>query len=91
MPADLVAVVDPYERKRSRVSEEAVRHELNRRRCLELLRSLDSHHPENLATAMLGIARMWQRLAQSRPRPVVPAVDLPLSRRPQQGWQDAEG
>jgi hypothetical protein len=54
MPSELVAGTDPYKSNNSRFIAEAVRHELRRRRPLELVRSIDSPHPESLALAALG-------------------------------------
>ena len=62
MPAELVAGVDRYESNRSRFITEAVRHELKRRRHLELLRSLDEPHPDSLATAALGLEAWGEAL-----------------------------
>lgn len=52
MPAELIAGIDRIEANRSRFIAEAVRHELQRRQRLELLRSLDSPHPDSTATAV---------------------------------------
>jgi metal-responsive CopG/Arc/MetJ family transcriptional regulator len=54
MPAELVAEIDRSESNRSRFIAEAVRHELQRRLRLELQCSLQSPHPESLATAALA-------------------------------------
>ena len=56
MPAELVAGIDRIEANRSRFIAEAVRHELQRRQRLELLRSLEAPHPDS-ATIAVAMAR----------------------------------
>lgn len=90
MPAQLVAGIDRYDRNRSRFIAEAVRHELKRRRRLELLRSLDSPHPESLATAALRLQTLGDSLPDHDGDLLDPAAGLPLSWNTPQGWQDAE-
>ncbi len=65
MPAELVAGVDRYERNRSRFITEAVRHELKRRRHLELLLSLDEPQAGGLGW---GAAHRRQRSARPHRR-----------------------
>ena len=48
LPNDLVRGIDRHDRNRSKFVAEAVRHELDRRRRLELRRSLQNPHPENV-------------------------------------------
>jgi len=48
MPAELVARIDRIERNRSRFNSVSIRHELQR--------SLQSPHPDSLATAAVGLA-----------------------------------
>jgi hypothetical protein len=62
MPAELVAGMDRYARNRSGFIAEAVRHELKRRRRLELQGSLDQPHPESLATESLGLTAWRETL-----------------------------
>lgn len=91
MPAELVAGIDRYERNRSRFIAEAVRHELKRRRRLELLRSLESPHPESLATATLGLQTWGDALPDHDGDLLDPAAGLPLRWSAEHGWQDADG
>ncbi len=56
LPSDLVAGIDRYERNRSRFIAKAVEHELARRRREELLRSIESPHPEATELADLGLS-----------------------------------
>lgn len=56
LPAELVESIDRYEHNRSRFIAEAVEHELGRRRREELLRSLESPHPEAVELAETGLA-----------------------------------
>ena len=52
---DLLEGIDRLERNRSRFIAQAVEHELVRRRRLELLRSLESPHPEAASLADVGL------------------------------------
>lgn len=88
MPAELVAGVDRYERNRSRFITEAVRHELKRRRHLELLRSLDEPHPDTLATAALGLEAWAEALPTEDSDLLDPTAGLPLRWSANQGWQE---
>jgi hypothetical protein len=88
MPAELVAGVDRYERNRSRFITEAVRHELKRRRHLELLRSLDEPHPDSLATAALGLEAWGEALPTEDSDLLDPTAGLPLRWSANQGWQE---
>ena len=78
MPAELIAGIDRIEANRSRFIAEAVRHELQRRQRLELLRSLDSPHPDSTATAALpdGDNDLLD-----------PNAGMALEWRPESGWQ----
>ena len=88
MPAELVAGVDRYERNRSRFITEAVRHELKRRRHLELLRSLDEPHPDSLATAALVLEAWAGALPTEDSDLLDPTAGLPLRLSANQGWQE---
>lgn len=80
--------VDRYERNRSRFITEAVRHELKRRRHLELLRSLDEPHPDSLATAALGLEAWAGALPTEDSDLLDPTAGLPLRWSANQGWQE---
>jgi len=88
MPAELVAGVDRYESNRSRFITEAVRHELKRRRHLELLRSLDEPHPDSLATAALGLEAWGEALPTEDSDLLDPTAGRPLRWSANQGWQE---
>jgi len=90
MPAELVAGIDRVERNRSRFIAEAVRHELQRRRRLELLRSLEEPHPDSLATAALGLERWGQELPAGDSGLLDPRGGVPLDWSAEQGWQEPE-
>jgi hypothetical protein len=62
LPVELIADIDRYERNRSRFITEAVEHELVRRRREDLLRSLQSPHPEAAELAEAGLADWAARL-----------------------------
>jgi len=86
MPAELVSSIDHYEANRSRFIAEAVRHELRRRRRLELQRSLDTPHPDSLATAALGLQAWAEALPDTERDLLDPAAGVPLRWSPEQGW-----
>ncbi len=82
MPAERVTVtlssetvksIDRREQNRSRFIQEAVRHELQRRRREELYRSLRNPHPESLQTVDLGFDDWAQQLPDES---VTDLVDL---------------
>ncbi len=54
LPTDLVRDIDRLEKNRSRFIQDAARHELERRRCELLQRSLRSPHPETADLAEAG-------------------------------------
>lgn len=90
MPADLVAGIDRYERNRSRFIADAVRHELKRRRRLELLRSLEAPHPECLPTAALGLKAWGDALPGEDSDLLDPSAGMALHWSAERGWQDGE-
>jgi Predicted transcriptional regulators containing the CopG/Arc/MetJ DNA-binding domain and a metal-binding domain len=90
MPADLVAGIDRFERNRSRFIADAVRHELKRRRRLELLRSLEGPHPDSITTAALGLESWHQGLSDGDDNLLDPRAGVPLRWSEEQGWQEPE-
>lgn len=62
IPSELLRDVDRLERNRSRFIQEAVRHEVERRRLEEMERSLRNPHPESTALAAEGMADWAARL-----------------------------
>lgn len=89
MPSELVAGIDRIEGNRSRFVAEAVRHELQRRQRLELLRSLEAPHPDSAATAALGLADWAEALSEGDSDLLDPSAGVPLHWRPESGWQVA--
>ena len=89
MPSELVAGIDRIEGNRSRFVAEAVRHELQRRQRLELLRSLEAPHPDSVATAALGLADWAEALPEGDSDLLDPSAGVPLQWRPESGWQVA--
>ena len=89
MPSELVAGIDRIEANRSRFIAEAVRHELQRRQRLELLRSLEAPHPDSAATAALGLADWAEALPEGDSDLLDPSAGEPLHWRPESGWQHA--
>ena len=90
MPAELVAGIDRIERNRSRFIAEAVRHELQRRRRLELLRSLEAPHPDTAATASLGLAAWVEGLPSGDDDLLDPHGGAAVNCIPDSGWQESE-
>src|SRR5271157_1681316 len=60
LPSDLVRDIDRREKNRGKFVSEAVRRELDRRRRVELRRSLRNPHPESAELAELGLEE-WSR------------------------------
>ena len=89
MSSELVAGIDRIEGNRSRFVAEAVRHELQRRQRLELLRSLEAPHPDSVATAALGLADWAEALPEGDSDLLDPSAGVPLHWRPESGWQVA--
>jgi hypothetical protein len=87
MPSELVAGIDRIESNRSRFIAEAVRHELQRRQRLELLRSLEAPHPDSAATAAL--ADWAEALPETDSDLLDPSAGEPVHWRPESGWQHA--
>ena len=56
LPDELVRDIDRRERNRSRFILEAVEHELENRRRLELLESVESPHPQSQEVAEVGLS-----------------------------------
>ena len=90
MPAELVASIDRIERNRSRFIAEAVRHELQRRQRLELQHSLQSPHPDSLATAALGLADWAEAQSDADNDLLDPQAGSPLAWQPNTGWINPE-
>jgi hypothetical protein len=89
MPAALVAGIDRIESNRSRFIAEAVRHELQRRQRLELLRSLEAPPPDSTATAALGFADWAEALPDGDSDLLDPNAGVPVHWRPESGWQES--
>lgn len=86
MAADLVAGIDRYALNRSRFIADAVRHELRRRRRLELRRSLEQPHPDTLETASLGLQSWNAALPAADADLLDPSAGVPLRWSSEQGW-----
>ena len=89
MPSELVAGIDRIESNRSRFIAEAVRHELQRRQRLELLRSLEAPHPDSAATAALGLKDWAEALPEGDSDLLDPSAGEPVHWRSESGWQHA--
>ena len=89
MPSELVAGIDRIVANRSRFIAEAVRHELQRRQRLELLRSLEAPHPDSAATAALGLKDWAEALPEGDSDLLDPSAGEPVHWRSESGWQHA--
>jgi len=91
-PPEMVKSIDRWERNRSRFIQEAVRHELQRRRREELYRSLRNPHPESRQMAELGLGEWAQRLPDEPVSELVdPAGGTEVRWIPGEGWREVEG
>lgn len=88
MSAELVSGIDRYERNRSRFIAEAVANELQRRRRLALLRSLQDPHPDSLTEARLGLQDWAESLGDAETDLLDPSTGVPVRWSQEQGWQD---
>jgi Arc/MetJ-type ribon-helix-helix transcriptional regulator len=90
-PPEMVKGIDRWEQNRSRFIQEAVRHELQRRRREELHLSLRNPHPESRHLAALGLEDWAQRLPEE---PVTDLVDpsggTEVCWIPGEGWREVE-
>lgn len=86
LPIELVEGIDLYERNRSRFIEEAVVHELGRRRREGLLRSLQSPHPEAVELAETGLADWGASLPPEAEELVDVSSGKPVRWVEGQGW-----
>ena len=83
-----MAVIDLYERNRSRFISEAVRHEQKRRQRQELQRSLENPHPDSIATASLGLSFWAESLPANDADLLDSAAGVAVRWSPDQGWQE---
>ncbi len=87
LPEDLVKDIDRREKNRSKFVAEAVRHELDRRRRAELLRSLDSPHPESAHLAEQGLDEWARGLPEEVAEALTDgAAGKPVRWVPGEGW-----
>jgi hypothetical protein len=87
LPEDLLRDIDRCEKNRSRFVLEAVRRELDRRRRVELRRSLDNPHPESTELAEQGLQEWAQGLPEEDVESLVdPRSGTPVRWIPGQGW-----
>jgi len=87
---ELVRDIDRLEKNRSRFVAEAVRNELERRRRVELRRSLENPHEETVALAELGFDEWSRGLPQEDASGLVDtAAGKAIRWVPGEGW--AEG
>ena len=88
-PPELLRGIDRLERNRSKFIQEAVRHELERRRREELHRSLRNPHPESLELAELGLGEWAARLPEEDGL-VDPDAGTELRWSFEEGWREVD-
>ncbi len=87
LPEDLVKDIDRRDKNRSKFVAEAVRHELDRRRRAELLRSLESPHPESAHLAEQGLDEWALGLPEEDAGALIDgAAGKPIRWVPGEGW-----
>ena len=91
IPPDLIQGIDRVERNRSKFIQEAVRHELERRRRDELYRSLRHPHPETREYAELGFDAWAARLSEGSDDDLVDAdAGTEVRWSPEKGWREVD-
>jgi hypothetical protein len=84
---DLLRDIDCREKNRSKFVTEAVRHELDRRRRVELRRSLQNPHPESVELAEQGLDEWTRGLPEEDTEALVDhSAGTPVRWVPGEGW-----
>src|SRR5436309_15230958 len=87
LPDDFVRDIDRREKNRSKFVAEAVRRELDRRRCDELQRSLQNPHPESAELAAQGMEEWSRGLPKENAEDLVDrSAGKPVRWVPGEGW-----
>lgn len=87
LPVEVLEQIDRSERNRSRFVLEAVRHELARRRRMELRRSLAEPHRESLELADAGLEEWGAVRSRSTDAGLVDSrAGRPIRWSPEVGW-----
>jgi len=87
LPDDLVRDIDRLERNRSKFVADAVRRELERRRRVELRRSLENPHPESTELAEQGFEEWSRGLPEEDAEALVDmSAGKPIRWVPGKGW-----
>jgi hypothetical protein len=88
LPAELIEHIDQLEKNRSRFITTAVEHELTRRRRQDLLRSLESPHPEASELAEVGLDEWGASLPPEDEGLVDASAGTPVRWVEGQGWTE---
>src|SRR5438552_10315389 len=87
LPKDLVRDIDRRENNRSKFVAEAVRRELDRRRRIELRRSLENPHPESAELSEQGLEEWTRGLPEEDTEALVDSgAGKPVRWIPGEGW-----
>jgi asparagine synthetase B (glutamine-hydrolysing) len=87
LPCDLVRDIDRREKNRSKFVAEAVRRELDRRRRVELRRSLENPHPDTGELAEQGMEEWSRNLPEEDAEALVDSGGgKPVRWAPGEGW-----
>jgi len=91
IPPELIQSIDRLERNRSKFIQEAIRHELERRRREELYRSLRHPHPETQELAELGFEAWAAGLSEDSGDALVdPDAGTEVRWSPEKGWREVD-
>lgn len=87
LAAELLEGIDRFEGNRSRFIAEAVRHELDRRRHEQLLRSIQAPHPDSEELLDLGTGDWSAGLSDEDADLLDPDAGTPVTWSPGDGWK----
>ena len=92
LPDDFVKEIDRREKDRNKFVVEAVCHELDRCRCVEMQRSLQSPHPESTDLAEVGLGEgAWNLPVKDTEALLGNSAGKPVRWIPGEGWVEGRG
>jgi len=91
-PPDLIRGIDRLEKNRSKFIQDAVRHELERRRREKLHLSIENPHPESRELAELGLEDWATGVPEAAVDGLLdPEEGIALSWNSDEGWREGDG